>query len=97
MTLDEIVIQRTKGLAAHGTPKEKLHFLMTGKNRFMLPMATAILSVLYPDDFTIYDYRVCEELKYTLNLGNITKFENLWEGYLKYKVCLKTTLRKGCH
>src|SRR3989344_4900183 len=26
--------------------------------RFSLPMATAILTVLYPDDFTIYDVRV---------------------------------------
>lgn len=29
---------------------------------FMLPMATAILTVLYPKDFSIYDVRVREQL-----------------------------------
>lgn len=29
---------------------------------FRLPMASAILTVLYPDKFTVYDYRVCEEI-----------------------------------
>jgi len=28
-----------------------------------LPMASAILSVCWPDDFTVYDYRVCESVK----------------------------------
>jgi len=30
---------------------------------FMLPMATAILTILYPKDFSVYDVRVREELK----------------------------------
>ena len=30
---------------------------------FRLPMASAILTVLYPDSFTVYDIRVCSELQ----------------------------------
>lgn len=30
--------------------------------RFRLPMASAILSVLYPEEFTVYDVRVCNVL-----------------------------------
>ena len=58
MTLDEVVVQLSTGIASQETPKAKLHFLINGRNSFSLPMATAILSVLYPEEFTIYDYRV---------------------------------------
>jgi hypothetical protein len=39
--------------------KERLRILMD-KWKLRLPMASAILTVLYPDDFTVYDWRVCE-------------------------------------
>jgi hypothetical protein len=42
-------------------PKEKLRILMSDWG-LLLPMATAILCILYPDEFTIYDRRVCESL-----------------------------------
>jgi hypothetical protein len=29
---------------------------------FLLPTASAILTILYPDEFTVYDWRVCQEL-----------------------------------
>lgn len=32
------------------------------KWKFGLPMATAILTVLYPEEFTVYDYRVRQQL-----------------------------------
>jgi hypothetical protein len=40
---------------------EKLNILK-GTWGFSLPMATAILTVLYPEEFTVYDYRVREQL-----------------------------------
>src|ERR1700733_7988774 len=55
-TLDEVVIELTKNIAAQETPKDKMGLLMFGNIRFRLPMASAILTVLYPDDFTVYDY-----------------------------------------
>lgn len=44
------------------SPEARLQVLMAGW-KFRLPAATAILSVFYPDEFSVYDYRVCEELK----------------------------------
>lgn len=41
--------------------EEKLRILLEGWG-FGLPMATAILTVLYPDDFSIYDIRVRNQL-----------------------------------
>lgn len=84
-TLDDVVIQLTRGIAAQDTPKNRLGFLMFGDVRFRLPMATAILTVLYPDEFTVYDYRVCEALDGFSNLSHITTIERLWDAYLEFK------------
>ena len=37
----------------------RLKDVLMQKWRFSLPMASAILTVLYPEDYTVYDYRVC--------------------------------------
>jgi hypothetical protein len=84
-TLDEVVVELTKAIAAQKTPKDKMRLLMFGKIRFRLPMASAILTVLYPDEFTVYDYRVCETLDGYRNLTNFTNIDNLWEGYTAFK------------
>jgi len=52
-------------------------------------MASAILSVFYKEEFSIYDVRVCDmlEQKYaTRNYHNIKNwtFERLWKGYEEY-------------
>lgn len=52
--------------------------------KFRLPMASAVLTVLYPDEFTVYDRRVCDELENFHNVQNRTKFERLWQGYQEY-------------
>jgi hypothetical protein len=44
-------------------------------------MASAILATLYPDDFTVYDYRVCDLLGGFHNLAAQSKFDNVWRGY----------------
>jgi hypothetical protein len=48
-------------------------------------MASAILTVLYPDEFTIYDVRVCQSLKDSesdfASVQNRVDFDSLWEGY----------------
>jgi hypothetical protein len=49
--------------------------------KFRLPMASAILTVLYPMSFTIYDFRVCGVLDGFHNLVNKTNFDSLWDGY----------------
>jgi hypothetical protein len=42
------------------------------------------LTVLYPDEFTVYDVRVCEVLGGFKDIQYKTKFESLWQGYCKY-------------
>ncbi|MCP2015921.1 hypothetical protein L1280_003104 [Deinococcus sp. HSC-46F16] len=49
-----------------------------------LPMATAILTVFCPEDFTIYDYRACEQLGDFADLADRTDFDRLWEGYERF-------------
>lgn len=81
--LDSIIRNLSRSL--HSVPeKEKLRILVEDWG-FKLPMATAILTVLWPDDFTIYDFRVCSTLGKHHNLLNRTKFENLWKGYEEFK------------
>ena len=47
-------------------------------------MASAILTVLWPEDFTVYDIRVCSQLKSFLKLADL-KFEKMWPDYLEYR------------
>ncbi len=44
------------------TPEQKLNIL-TSIPSIGIPMASAILTVCYPDDFTVADYRACAALK----------------------------------
>ncbi len=82
-TLDVIVKELSSNLAKSNlTDKEKLSYLIETWE-FRLPMASAILTTLYPDNFTIYDYRVCEQLNITPNLSNLI-FKNLWKGYHEF-------------
>jgi len=74
----------TAGIAQQSSSKERLRYLWESWG-FRLPMGTAILTVLYPDDFTVYDQRVCDSLGEFHNLNNITKFENVWPGYEEYR------------
>lgn len=53
--------------------------------QFALPMASAILSVCWPDDFTVYDYRVRESLKDFPESNNLSDFEKIWASYERYK------------
>ncbi|MHC1759964.1 MAG: hypothetical protein AB9917_10700 [Negativicutes bacterium] len=82
-SLEEAVSALTRELAQSVTPKDKMNCLH--KWGFMLPMSSAILTILYPDTFTIYDYRVCDMLGDCHKLTNITSFEKLWLGYEDYK------------
>ncbi len=83
--LDAIVRALTRELAGKPTNRARLEFLLTLKKRgFLLPTASAILSVLYPDEFTVYDYRVCEELSDFKNLSNLSASDRLWNDYLRF-------------
>ena len=82
--LDAIVGDVTKSLADTDAEKEKMRILIE-KWEFRLPMASAILSVLWPDKFTVYDVRVCEQLGGDYKtIQDQACFEDLWNGYNRY-------------
>jgi hypothetical protein len=51
---------------------------------FGLPMSTAILSVCWPDEFSVYDVRVCEQLGDFAKLKNVTRPKLLWKEYQRF-------------
>jgi hypothetical protein len=51
---------------------------------FRLPRAPAILTVLYPTVFTVYDVRVCDVLGNVRHMQYRTNFEALWAEYQTY-------------
>ena len=97
-SLDETIKALTAGLAHQATPKERMRYLVDANAwRFTLPMASAILTVLYPEEFTVYDVRVCDSLQALKvsedfhGLANRTNFENLWTGYQRFKAAVEST------
>ncbi|MGA8368186.1 MAG: hypothetical protein ACLQMT_01965 [Candidatus Acidiferrales bacterium] len=81
--LDAAVHALTSQIAAAPSAKERLRVLVEGW-KFRLPMASAILTVLYPEDFTVYDVRVCGMLGDFQAIQDRADFETLWYGYCGY-------------
>ena len=92
--LDSAVKVLTKGLSQRDDNKEKLRYLFEDWG-FWLPMASAILTILYPDEFTVYDTRVCYALGGFHKLNNIVNFDNLWHGYMDFKRAVKEAAPAG--
>lgn len=93
-SLDEAVYALTSGISKQSSSKERLQYLLEEWG-FLLPMASAILTVLYPEEFTVYDVRVCDELGDFHKLNNLSKFEIIWNGYLTYKQRLEEMTPDG--
>ena len=74
-------------------PKAQLRSL-TEKWHFRLPTASAILSVLYPNIFTIYDKRVCQQLNAPKYLAEQKNFEKLWTGYEEFRARVQNNTPK---
>jgi len=68
--------------------KEKLNILLQRKG-FQLAIASALLTVLYPNDFTVYDVRVRGQLDYP----DITYIEDNVEKY--FNEYLPQVLKRG--
>lgn len=85
-TLEEAVSRLTRGLFQQPDHKAMLHYLWQWETwGFRLPMSSAILTVLYPEAFTIYDKRICDTLGDFHSLNYRTDFEEVWDGYQTFK------------
>jgi hypothetical protein len=89
-TLDALCHRLTGEVHRAQSPKACFLVLFLPPWEFALPMASAILTVLYPDVFTIYDYRVCAELGGFSNLVNISDPERFWTGYNDFIQAVRT-------
>lgn len=81
--LDKICKEITTKIFNMKSDEDKLRYLLDVWD-FSIPMASAILTILYPNDFTVYDVRVCEILKKHEKLVNKTNTDNIIEGYYNY-------------
>lgn len=82
--LDPIARRLTASLYHAPDDRERLRILLHDWG-FLLPMASAILTVLWPASFTIYDIRVCDELGAFHKLGDWTDFDRVWPAYQDYR------------
>jgi len=82
--LNIIVKDITQSIFEASNDKERMKILIVNW-KFRLPMATAILAVLYPSSYTIYDARVCEQLNNYSTLKTKADFDELYKGYLEFK------------
>lgn len=82
-TLEAAATQFTSALFAAKSAEDRLLVAMKDWGLY-LPMATAILTVLWPKEFTVFDVRVCDELGDFHNLGNLNA-ARVWPGYCRYR------------
>jgi hypothetical protein len=81
-------------LHAAGGPEQQLGSLLT-KWGFRLPSATAILTVLHPEMFTIYDIRVCNSLRAFHRLGGMKWSAKAWEEYQRFILAVRDAAPQG--
>lgn len=87
-SLEEASKALTSQIHQAPTDKEKMQVLMDEWG-FLLPMTSAILTVLYPETFTVYDTRVCEMLKKYETLKDVKSLDRLWPTYQKFIASVK--------
>lgn len=80
--LEEAARKLTGAIATQPSPEARLNVLMKEWG-FLLPMASAILTVLYPNEFTVYDYRVRKQVG-CRDLGSMGP-RHIWPEYQSFK------------
>lgn len=84
----------TKSIFNASTPEEKLKILLSVK-QIGIAIASAILTVCYPNDFTVVDYRALNSLK-KLDISCSKRPTEQIEDYLEYvNVCKKESGERG--
>jgi len=81
--LDAIVGELSAALYKAVEKKERLRILIQDW-AFRLPMASAILTVLWPVEFTVYDVRVCDAIDGHHSLENKSNIDVIWSGYEEF-------------
>ena len=79
--LDSAVRTLTRDLSRRRTNEDRFRCLWHDWRIRRLPMVSAILTVLYPDQFTVYDKRVCDILGRHHGIGDRGNTERIWDAY----------------
>lgn len=101
-TFSEAVTAIAKQLHGANTAEARLGLLMTTWG-MRLPTASAVLTVLYPEEFTVYDIRVCDQLGDFHALVHRPSSAKLWGKYCRFRQAVETatptnlTLRQKDH
>lgn len=82
-SLEEAVRSLALTLHRASNRRERFEVLVEGYG-FRLPTTSAILSVLWPDDFSVYDVRVCDTLCDFTKIGDISNTSAMWLRYDEY-------------
>ena len=82
-TFAEAVCEVAGALHQSSSSQDRLKFLMASW-QMKLPTASAVLTILYPDDFTVYDIRVCNQLGAFRALAGRSSSADLWDEYVKF-------------
>ena len=102
--LDASARRLTASLYRAADACERLRLLLDEKEwGFRLPMASAVLTVLWPAQFTVYDIRVCDQLEEVLGsdrrifkrMANWVYSDRLWQAYQKYIAAVKEATPDG--
>jgi len=95
LNLEQISRKISADIAQAKTEKEKMKVLIVHWG-FKLAIASAILTIFYPEKFTIYDYRAAGQVNEGVRLKDKTKFEDIWIGYIVFraKVFINSIWRK---
>jgi hypothetical protein len=85
--LEKAVENLTAALSHEQDRRERMRLLISDWG-FNLPMASAILTVLFGNEYTVYDYRVCDQVGGFQDTQNRTDFEKMWSEYENYIVAV---------
>ena len=101
-SIEASIKKLTSSIYKSSARKDKLAVLINDYH-FYLPTASTILSVLYQDDFSVYDFKVCDILEQKYNtkkfhkMRNWRNFERLWKGYEEYSQKILELSGKTCY
>jgi hypothetical protein len=85
-TFERATTRIARSLREASDNKERLTLLMRDWG-FRFPTATALLTILYPEDFTIYDVRVRSGISFSKIRESYSErtWESVWGSYVAYK------------
>jgi hypothetical protein len=92
VTLDQAAQALTGSIAQAPDNEAKMRVLLEEWG-FRLPMASAILTVLYPDRFSVYDTRVCDVLKDFHKVQGL-RFPSIWAEYERFLRAIREEVRE---